>query len=94
MLKSGSVCFAGGSLTFLILCTLPTPHPNLLILFILTYVFSLQGPRWQIDLQPWAGPARSLDEEALRFLRYISTIQVVFQAQVGLETVKDASCPF
>ncbi|KAJ1058793.1 hypothetical protein K5549_019501, partial [Capra hircus] len=37
---------------------------------------SLQGPRWQIDLQPWAGPARSLDEEALRFLRYISTIQI------------------
>lgn len=45
-----------------------------------------EGPRWQIDLQPWAGPARSLDEEASRFLRYISTIQVVFQAQVGLET--------
>ncbi|XP_061283589.1 probable methyltransferase-like protein 24 isoform X1 [Bos javanicus] len=36
----------------------------------------LKGPRWQIDLQPWAGPARSLDEEALRFLRYISTIQI------------------
>ncbi|XP_059886084.1 probable methyltransferase-like protein 24 isoform X2 [Delphinus delphis] len=35
-----------------------------------------KGPRWHIDLQPWAGPARSLDEEALRFLRYISTIQI------------------
>ncbi|XP_064342853.1 probable methyltransferase-like protein 24 isoform X2 [Camelus dromedarius] len=35
-----------------------------------------KGPRWHIDLQPWAGPARSLDEEALRFLRYISTTQI------------------
>ncbi|XP_058590938.1 probable methyltransferase-like protein 24 isoform X2 [Neofelis nebulosa] len=33
-------------------------------------------PRWHIDLQPWAGPAQSLDEEALRFLRYISTTQI------------------
>ncbi|KAF3831832.1 hypothetical protein GH733_000644 [Mirounga leonina] len=41
------------------------------------------GPRWHIDLQPWAGPAQSLDEEVLRFLRYISTPQVVFQAQLG-----------
>uniref|UniRef100_A0A384DBN8 Methyltransferase like 24 n=1 Tax=Ursus maritimus TaxID=29073 RepID=A0A384DBN8_URSMA len=35
-----------------------------------------QGPRWHIDLQPWAGPARSLEEEVLRFLRYISTPQI------------------
>ncbi|VTJ82928.1 Hypothetical predicted protein, partial [Marmota monax] len=35
----------------------------------------LQGPRWHIELQPWAGPAQSLDEEALRFLQYISTTQ-------------------
>ncbi|XP_063110074.1 probable methyltransferase-like protein 24 isoform X2 [Cavia porcellus] len=35
-----------------------------------------KGPRWQIQLQPWAGPAQSLDEEAWRFLRYISTIQI------------------
>ncbi|XP_060046621.1 probable methyltransferase-like protein 24 isoform X1 [Erinaceus europaeus] len=35
-----------------------------------------KGPRWQIDLQPWAGPHHSLDEEALRFLRYISTTQI------------------
>ncbi|XP_033619337.1 methyltransferase-like protein 24 isoform X3 [Fukomys damarensis] len=34
------------------------------------------GPRWQIQLQPWAGPAQSLDEEAWRFLRYISTTQI------------------
>ncbi|XP_032130936.1 methyltransferase-like protein 24 isoform X1 [Sapajus apella] len=35
-----------------------------------------KGPRWHIDLQPWAGPAQSLDEEAWRFLRYISTTQI------------------
>ncbi|XP_021573726.1 methyltransferase-like protein 24 [Carlito syrichta] len=34
------------------------------------------GPRRHIDLQPWAGPAQSLDEEALRFLSYISTTQI------------------
>ncbi|XP_051020418.1 probable methyltransferase-like protein 24 [Acomys russatus] len=33
-------------------------------------------PRWHIELQPWAGPARSLDEEASRFLNYISTTQI------------------
>ncbi|XP_021107192.1 methyltransferase-like protein 24 isoform X2 [Heterocephalus glaber] len=35
-----------------------------------------KGSRWQIQLQPWAGPAQSLDEEAWRFLRYISTTQI------------------
>ncbi|CAK6446694.1 unnamed protein product [Pipistrellus nathusii] len=35
-----------------------------------------KGSRWHIDLQPWAGPAQSLDEEASRFLRYISTTQI------------------
>uniref|UniRef100_A0A8C6EUQ5 Methyltransferase like 24 n=1 Tax=Marmota marmota marmota TaxID=9994 RepID=A0A8C6EUQ5_MARMA len=35
-----------------------------------------KGPRWHIELQPWAGPAQSLDEEALRFLQYISTTQI------------------
>lgn len=47
-----------------------------------------QGPRWHIDLQPWAGPAQSLDEEALRFLSYISTTQVVFHVQGGLEMMQ------
>ncbi|XP_029799068.1 methyltransferase-like protein 24 [Suricata suricatta] len=35
-----------------------------------------KGARWHIDLQPWAGPAQALDEEALRFLTYISTTQI------------------
>ncbi|KAB1275835.1 Methyltransferase-like protein 24 [Camelus dromedarius] len=51
----------------------------------MTCVFSSQGPRWHIDLQPWAGPARSLDEEALRFLRYISTTQVEFLVQIACD---------
>ncbi|KAM9840422.1 putative methyltransferase-like protein 24 [Aulostomus maculatus] len=33
-------------------------------------------PRWHIDLQPWAGGSRSLEEEARRFLNYITTPQV------------------
>lgn len=58
-------------------------------------MFSLsQGPRWHIDLQPWAGPAQSLDEEALRFLRYISTTQVVSDANGFGNDVKDTGCPF
>ncbi|XP_042543286.1 methyltransferase-like protein 24 [Dipodomys spectabilis] len=36
-----------------------------------------KGSRWHIELQPWAGPAQSLEEEASRFLRYINTMQIV-----------------
>ncbi|EQB78432.1 hypothetical protein CB1_000993017 [Camelus ferus] len=61
------------------------PHPKRLIPYAMTCVFSSQGPRWHIDLQPWAGPARSLDEEALRFLRYISTTQVEFLVQIACD---------
>ncbi|XP_067274424.1 probable methyltransferase-like protein 24 [Pseudorasbora parva] len=32
--------------------------------------------RWKIDLEPWAAETRGLQEEAHRFLRYISTPQV------------------
>ncbi|NXP81782.1 MET24 protein, partial [Ramphastos sulfuratus] len=32
--------------------------------------------RWHIDLQPWASPTPSLNYEALRFLKYISTSQI------------------
>uniref|UniRef100_A0A8B9BAQ2 Methyltransferase like 24 n=1 Tax=Anser brachyrhynchus TaxID=132585 RepID=A0A8B9BAQ2_9AVES len=32
--------------------------------------------RWHIDLQPWASPTPSLNFEALRFLKYISTSQI------------------
>ncbi|NXD08232.1 MET24 protein, partial [Nothocercus nigrocapillus] len=37
---------------------------------------ALQAIRWHIDLQPWASPTPSLDCEALRFLKYISTSQI------------------
>ncbi|TNN68603.1 Methyltransferase-like protein 24 [Liparis tanakae] len=33
-------------------------------------------PRWHIDLKPWAGESHSLEEEAKRFLDYITTPQV------------------
>ncbi|KPP63203.1 hypothetical protein Z043_118557 [Scleropages formosus] len=35
-----------------------------------------QTVRWHIDLQPWAGPLHSLEDEAMRFLTYIKTPQV------------------
>ncbi|XP_076127959.1 putative methyltransferase-like protein 24 [Alosa pseudoharengus] len=37
---------------------------------------SRSGRRWRIELQPWAGERHSLEEEAKRFLRYISTPQI------------------
>lgn len=46
-------------------------------------ILSSQVTRWHIDLQPWAGPTQSLEEEALRFLRYISTTQVVWRVRSG-----------
>ncbi|XP_061603026.1 probable methyltransferase-like protein 24 isoform X1 [Cololabis saira] len=33
-------------------------------------------PRWRIELQPWASENQSLEDEAKRFLRYITTPQV------------------
>ncbi|EPQ18633.1 hypothetical protein D623_10034654 [Myotis brandtii] len=57
--------------------TLILSHPTPKLLLTHRPLFSLsQGSRWHIDLQPWAGPAQSLDEEASRFLRYISTTQI------------------
>ncbi|XP_034964954.1 probable methyltransferase-like protein 24 isoform X1 [Zootoca vivipara] len=32
--------------------------------------------RWHINLQPWASPTASLNNEALRLLKYISTVQI------------------
>ncbi|XP_061097576.1 probable methyltransferase-like protein 24 [Conger conger] len=34
------------------------------------------GPRWRIDLQPWASPSHALEDEAIRFLNYIQTPHV------------------
>ncbi|XP_043543063.1 methyltransferase-like protein 24 [Chiloscyllium plagiosum] len=35
-----------------------------------------QSLRWHIELQPWASPSHSLEEEAVRFLTYISSSQI------------------
>uniref|UniRef100_UPI0037E96987 probable methyltransferase-like protein 24 n=1 Tax=Semicossyphus pulcher TaxID=241346 RepID=UPI0037E96987 len=35
-----------------------------------------KAPRWHIDLEPWASTSRSLEDEAKRFLNYITTPQV------------------
>uniref|UniRef100_A0A3B4A1D1 Methyltransferase domain-containing protein n=1 Tax=Periophthalmus magnuspinnatus TaxID=409849 RepID=A0A3B4A1D1_9GOBI len=34
------------------------------------------SPRWHIDIEPWASERRSLEDEARRFLKYITTPQV------------------
>ncbi|XP_057618296.1 probable methyltransferase-like protein 24 isoform X2 [Chionomys nivalis] len=51
-----------------------------------------QGPRWHIELQPWAGPAQSLDEEASRFLSYISTTQIACN-HMGTDSLATDSSP-
>lgn len=35
-----------------------------------------KSPRWHIDLEPWASEGRSLEEEARRFIKYITAPQV------------------
>ncbi|XP_029132980.2 probable methyltransferase-like protein 24 [Labrus bergylta] len=35
-----------------------------------------KAPRWHIDLEPWASESHSLEDEAKRFLDYITTPQV------------------
>lgn len=35
-----------------------------------------KSPRWHIDLEPWANDGHSLEDEARRFLTYITTPQV------------------
>ncbi|CAJ1078437.1 methyltransferase-like protein 24 [Xyrichtys novacula] len=35
-----------------------------------------KAPRWHIDLEPWASESHSLEDEAKRFLNYITTPQV------------------
>ncbi|XP_044146524.1 methyltransferase-like protein 24 isoform X1 [Bufo gargarizans] len=44
---------------------------------------TLQPVRWHIDLQPWAGPSRSLEEEARRFLHYITKAQITCSGLVA-----------
>ncbi|XP_045860781.1 probable methyltransferase-like protein 24 isoform X1 [Meles meles] len=69
----------GGSGTLEPGCCAPRGHPR------------RKGPRWHIDLQPWAGPAQSLDEEVLRFLSYISTPQIACNHMSTDSLATDAS---
>ncbi|XP_066463055.1 probable methyltransferase-like protein 24 isoform X2 [Eleutherodactylus coqui] len=41
-----------------------------------TLIVHVVPARWHIDLQPWAGPSRSFEEEARRFLHYITESQI------------------
>ncbi|KAG1941804.1 hypothetical protein F2P79_015820 [Pimephales promelas] len=46
-------------------------------------------PRWKIDLAPWAAETRGVQEEARRFLRYISTPQVSCERPASVPPVFD-----
>ncbi|XP_017278836.1 methyltransferase-like protein 24 [Kryptolebias marmoratus] len=48
-----------------------------------------QTPRWHIDLQPWASESQSLEDEAKRFLSYITTPQVSCASLAGAEGAGD-----
>ncbi|XP_039980557.1 methyltransferase-like protein 24 [Xiphias gladius] len=48
-----------------------------------------KNPRWHIDLEPWAGESHSLEEEAKRFLNYITTPQVLCSSLAGEEAAQE-----
>lgn len=48
-------------------------------------------PRWHINLEPWASESRSLNDEAKRFLNYITTPQVLCSSLPGEETAQGRS---
>ncbi|XP_062267110.1 probable methyltransferase-like protein 24 isoform X1 [Platichthys flesus] len=48
-------------------------------------------PRWHIDLEPWASESHSLEEEAKRFLSYITTPQVVCSSLAREEAAPEGS---
>uniref|UniRef100_A0A8D3AUQ9 Methyltransferase like 24 n=1 Tax=Scophthalmus maximus TaxID=52904 RepID=A0A8D3AUQ9_SCOMX len=48
-------------------------------------------PRWHIDLEPWASGTHSLEEEAKRFLSYITTPQVTCSSLAREETAQEGS---
>ncbi|XP_054603944.2 probable methyltransferase-like protein 24 isoform X1 [Nothobranchius furzeri] len=50
-----------------------------------------QAPRWHIDLQPWASESRALEDEAKRFLSYITTLQVPCDSLAIKEDAADLS---
>ncbi|KAM9355939.1 putative methyltransferase-like protein 24 [Pholidichthys leucotaenia] len=50
-----------------------------------------KAPRWHIDLEPWASESHSLEDEAKRFLSYITTPQVSCASLPGNQVVQDRS---
>ncbi|XP_069552631.1 probable methyltransferase-like protein 24 isoform X1 [Brachyistius frenatus] len=48
-------------------------------------------PRWHIALEPWASESQSLEEEAKRFLSYITTPQVSCASLPGEEAAQEGS---
>ena len=46
------------------------------LMYLCVCVFPLQALRWRIELEPWASEHQSLEDEARRFLHYITTPQV------------------
>ncbi|XP_040016313.2 putative methyltransferase-like protein 24 [Gasterosteus aculeatus] len=48
-------------------------------------------PRWHIDLEPWAAESHSLEEEAKRFLNYITTRQVSCGSFAGEEAAPEGT---
>ncbi|KAM3861554.1 putative methyltransferase-like protein 24 [Diretmus argenteus] len=48
-----------------------------------------KSPRWHIDLEPWASDSRSLEDEARRFLSYITTPQVSCVSLAGEDAAQD-----
>lgn len=48
-------------------------------------------PRWHIDLEPWASVSHSLEDEAKRFLKYITTPQVLCASLASEETAQEGT---
>lgn len=48
-------------------------------------------PRWHIDLEPWASESQSLEDEAKRFLSYITTQQVSCASLRGKKADQEGS---
>uniref|UniRef100_A0A8C6SW71 Methyltransferase like 24 n=1 Tax=Neogobius melanostomus TaxID=47308 RepID=A0A8C6SW71_9GOBI len=45
-------------------------------------IHNRKSPRWHIDMEPWASESRSLEDEARRFLKYITAPQVSCLSEV------------
>ncbi|KAM9339722.1 putative methyltransferase-like protein 24 [Symphorus nematophorus] len=60
-------------------CPPPPPRPR------------RKTPRWHIDLEPWASRSHSLEDEAKRFLSYITTPQVSCASLAGEDAAQQGT---